>query len=112
MERTRVGNCSAMAVGEGPKHTPMMAHNSSCIASRRSRLGAAVTQTNIGYTRRKNARLPANSTGRRPMRSESRPAKGMTRVIRATASICTMNTWSRGRPSWREAKVGIFTNIT
>ncbi|SST10477.1 Uncharacterised protein [Acinetobacter baumannii] len=58
------------------------------------------------------ARVATSSTGRRPTRSESPPANGITRVISATAAICTMNTSSSGRPNCLWAKVGIFTSTT
>ncbi|CRQ44278.1 hypothetical protein PAERUG_E5_London_17_VIM_2_12_12_03000 [Pseudomonas aeruginosa] len=48
VERTRTGNCSATAVGAGPKKPPIAVHSNSCISSRRPRLGAAATQANSG----------------------------------------------------------------
>ncbi|MNL17990.1 hypothetical protein D3C87_1391130 [compost metagenome] len=87
-----MGNCSASAVGAGPKKPPMALHSNSCITSKRSTDGAAATHTYSGYTIRKNARVNAISTGRRPRRSDSAPDNGMTTVITATASICTSNT--------------------
>lgn len=81
-------------------------------ASKRSMDGAAATHTYSGYTITKNARVNAINTGRRPNRSDSRPDSGITTVISATANICTINTWSSGRPRFLWAKVGMFTSTT